>query len=284
MFYFQKGAVLRGKFFTILAIMATGKAPIITLTTDFGLTDHYVGTMKGVILSRCPNVTVVDITHGIPPFELYAGGYAIAQAVKYFPAETIHVVVVDPGVGTARKPILASACGQVFIAPDNGVLSLIYEADPSVEVREITNHELWLENPSNTFHGRDVFAPAASAIACNRTEIEQAGPVLREFEKLPDIVAEQIAPGIWRGRILSVDRFGNVITNFPPVPGARFELLSGNVPVTDFRLTFSGAPEGACFWYLGSSEYLEIGINQGHAASRLGLSHGASIMMRVTIG
>src|SRR6476469_5428090 len=139
--------------------------PIITLTTDFGLQDHYAGTMKGVILSRCPQAQIVDITHAVPPFSLYAGAYAVDQAAPFFPPGAIHVVVVDPGVGTDRKPLLVEFREQFFVAPDNGVLSLLLTRNGGGTVREITNRELWLPRPSNTFHGRDVFAPVAAALA-----------------------------------------------------------------------------------------------------------------------
>ncbi|MGH9552495.1 MAG: SAM hydrolase/SAM-dependent halogenase family protein, partial [Terriglobales bacterium] len=124
--------------------------PIITLTSDFGLQDHYVGAMKGVILNRCPQAHLVDITHDIPPFSLYAGAYAIDQTAQFFPPGAIHVVVVDPGVGTDRKPLLVEFQEQLFIAPDNGVLSLALARNGNSTARELTNRELWLPNPSST--------------------------------------------------------------------------------------------------------------------------------------
>ncbi|HMF78018.1 MAG TPA: SAM-dependent chlorinase/fluorinase, partial [Bryobacteraceae bacterium] len=130
-------------------MLSVSRPPIITLTTDFGLTDHYVGVMRGVLLSRCPDARVVDITHEIAPFSLYGGAFAVDQAAPYFPEGTIHLVVVDPGVGTARKPLLVEAMGQIFIAPDNGVLSLIAARDGNLRAREIANRDLWLPSPSN---------------------------------------------------------------------------------------------------------------------------------------
>src|SRR5450759_3383979 len=130
---------------------------IITLTTDFGLSDHYVGTMKGVILGIAPSAQIVDISHEVAPFEILDGAYTIAQAYPYFPKRTVHVVVVDPGVGTARRPILAEAAGQFFIAPDNGVLTMMYEREKH-KVRAVANERFFLPAPSRTFHGRDIFA------------------------------------------------------------------------------------------------------------------------------
>src|SRR4051794_9278243 len=134
------------------------RKPILTLTTDFGLTDHYVGVMKGVILAICPDAQIVDIGHQVSPFEIGEGAYLIAQSYAYFPKKTVHVVVVDPGVGSARRPILMEAAGQYFIAPDNGVLSMIY-AHEKAKVRLIANEKYFRKPVSRTFHGRDIFSP-----------------------------------------------------------------------------------------------------------------------------
>ena len=138
--------------------------PILTLTTDFGLTDHFVGTMKGVILGICPAAQIVDISHGVTPFEIAEGAYLIAQAWRYFPKKTVHVVVVDPGVGSARRPILVEAGGQYFLGPDNGVLSMVYLHE-KCKVRHIVNEEYFRHPVSRTFHGRDIFAPVGAHLA-----------------------------------------------------------------------------------------------------------------------
>ena len=150
--------------------------PIVTLTTDFGLADHYVGTMKGVILSRCPGAQLVDISHEIPPFSIFSAAYTIDQAALYFPPGTVHLIVVDPGVGTPRRALCAEALGHLFVAPDNGVLSLVAARDANLRARELTNRELWLRTPSATFHGRDIFAPAAAALASGSARFEDVGP------------------------------------------------------------------------------------------------------------
>src|SRR5215472_609510 len=136
--------------------------PVITLTTDYGTNDHLVGVLKGVILNILPNATLVDINHHVTPFDILDGALAIGSAYRYFPARAIHLVVVDPGVGTARRPILASGEQHYFVAPDNGVLSMVYEREPSVLVRHITAEHYFRTPISNTFHGRDIFAPVAA--------------------------------------------------------------------------------------------------------------------------
>src|SRR5262245_47634357 len=141
------------------------RKPILTLTTDFGLSDHYVGTMKGVILGICPEARIVDVSHDITPFEIGEGAYVIAQAYRYFPKKTVHVVVVDPGVGTARRPVLMEAAGQYFIAPDNGVLSMVQLRERGAKFRLVSNSKYFLPKVSTTFHGRDIFAPVAAHLA-----------------------------------------------------------------------------------------------------------------------
>jgi len=260
-------------------------SPIVTLTTDFGLVDHYVGTLKGVLLSLCPDARLVDISHEIAPYSIYSGAYTIDQAAPYFPSGTVHLVVVDPGVGTSRKPVLMEALGQYFIAPDNGVLAMIGTRDGRPRLREIANRDLWLEAPSATFHGRDVFAPVAAAIASGQATPEEVGPALTRWELLPDLDPHPVGEGRWRGKLLSVDRFGNAITNFKAsefvaVASSNFALHMGNREITEFRATFgSGAPD-LCFAYFGSSGYIEVGMNQRSAAAFLEVSPGDSIGLR----
>ena len=187
--------------------------PIVTLTTDFGLSDHFVGVMKGVILSICPRAQIVDISHAVTPFAIAEGAYLIAQAYRYFPKGTVHLVVVDPGVGTARRAILVEAAGQSFVAPDNGVLSMIYSREKHT-VRALTNDRYFLKPVSQTFHGRDIFSPVAAhraaGIGAARLGKRIADYVQPGFEK-----PQRTGARAWTGRILHVDRFGNVITNFP---------------------------------------------------------------------
>ena len=259
--------------------------PIITLTTDFGLLDHYVGTMKGVLVSRCPQARLVDISHDIPAFSILAGAYTIDQAARYFPERAVHLVVIDPGVGTARRAIVARVSGQVFVAPDNGVLSLVLQRERVGACHEITNRDLWLPDASMTFHGRDVFAPTAAALACGM-RVEDVGPEVNDIVMLEDVRARQIEDGSWQGRVLSIDRFGNAITNFDAKTFARiadapFQLALSGGQVTEFRNTFGEAGRDLCFAYFGSSGYVEVGMNQASAAGVMRISIGDSVTLRL---
>lgn len=253
--------------------------PIITLTTDFGLEDHYAGTMKGVILSRCPDAQLVDISHNLARFNLYAGAYTIDQSAPYFPPGCVHLVVIDPGVGTERKPLLVEASEQFFIAPDNGVLSLILARDPGAKVRDISNRDLWLQSASATFHGRDIFAPVAAELAAAKIKPRDVGAILAKAVVLGELEPHEVRHNHWQGMVLSVDHFGNVITNFKidkfrAALTGKFSLEAGSGRVTEARKTFAGAEPQLCFVYAGSSGYLEIGINQGDAGGHLMLKPG----------
>ncbi len=252
--------------------------PIVTLTTDFGLSDHYVGTMKGVLLSRCPTARIVDISHQNAPFSILAGAYAIDQAAPFFPPGTIHVVVVDPGVGTSRKAILVESNEQRFIAPDNGVLTLVGRRQKLGLIREISNQDLFLPNTSSTFHGRDIFAAVAGALLAKRVQPAEVGPELTVIELLEQVDPFFEPPNRWRGIVFSVDHFGNVITNL----GAKllrepFRLQIGAHEVELYAETFGTAPPGECFAYLGSSGYVEIGMKQGSAAAKLNAKPGMPV-------
>src|ERR1022692_1666067 len=153
--------------------------PILTLTTDFGLSDLYAGTMKGVILGICPRAQLVDISHQVTPFETGEGAYLIAQAYRYFPRKTVHLVVVDPGVGTSRRPILMEAAGQYFVAPDNGVLAPIYGREAH-KIRLISNEKYFLKPVSRTFHGRDIFAPVAAHLAAGAAP-SRMGKMVKDY-------------------------------------------------------------------------------------------------------
>ncbi|MBV9761258.1 MAG: SAM-dependent chlorinase/fluorinase [Acidobacteriaceae bacterium] len=261
-------------------------SPILTLTTDFGLQDHYVATMKGVILSRCPEARLVDISHDIPPFSILQAAYTIDQAAKYFPVGAVHLIVVDPGVGTPRRPVCAQALGQSFVAPDNGCLTLVAKRDPCICVRELTNRDFWLPSPSSTFHGRDIFSPVAAALAGGSARFEDLGPTLQDLELLSGLDPRQVEAGLWIATIISVDRFGNAITNlkaseFQQLSAVPFELEAGRQTVTRFAKTFGDAPPDVCFVFAGSSGYLELGMNRQSAAERLKLAPGDAVTLRL---
>ena len=245
-------------------------APLITLTTDFGLSDHYVGTMKGVILSRCPAANVVDICHGVTPFSIWEGAYTIAQAASFFPPATIHVVVVDPGVGTSRKAILVESQQQFFVAPDNGVLSF-FLADATV--RELANANLFLKAVSSTFHGRDVFAAVAGSLAAG-TPPQEVGALLQTPVTLEGMTPQSLGVNRWAARVLSVDHFGNVITNVPADRLQAVTFETGQGVLNRRYATFAQALAGEIFLYPGSSGFIEIALNQGRAADALSLLPG----------
>ena len=257
--------------------------PIVTLTTDFGLSDHYVGAMKGVILSRCPQAVLVDITHQIPAFSVLAGAYALAQAVPYFPPGIVHLVVVDPGVGTVRRPVAVRTGQQFFIAPDNGVLGMVLKGMP-FDAFEIANERAQRQPVSQTFHGRDVFAPAAAALASGDLQIEELGPRIEDLAWLENLDERQ-EQGEWRGVILSVDRFGNVTTNLEiqrhrGIRDKAFSIGLGGASIEEFASTFGIASPGVPFVYFGSSGFLEIGLNRASAAEFLRVGPGDPVTMR----
>ena len=254
--------------------------PLITLTTDFGLADHFVGTMKGVILGIAPGAQIVDISHDVQPFEVTDGAFTIAQAWRYFPKRTVHVIVVDPGVGSTRRPLLAEVAGQFFIAPDNGVLSMVL-AKEKAKVRHITADRYFLTPLSRTFHGRDVFAPVGAHVAAG-VPAARFGKLIEDYLKLALEQPTRSGKRTWTGSILKVDRFGNLITNlhideFPNVRTHAFALNVGLQSVTRLALTFTECQPGELFVLVGSSGYLEVATNQGPAAKLLGCGAGSPV-------
>jgi len=260
--------------------------PIVTLTTDFGLNDHFVGTLKGVILNIIPEANVVDICHSVQAFDILDGALALAQSYSYFPAGTVHLVVVDPGVGSARRPIMATSEAHHFVAPDNGVLSLMYAREQRLTVRHITSEHYFLQPISNTFHGRDIFAPVAGYLA-KGVDDEKFGEEITDFVRFN---APRPKPGdgnTLRGVVLRVDRFGNLITNFTPqdVP----TLLQTNVPpfkitvgkreVTAMQTNYSDGAPSELFAIVGSMGYLEIAANRGSAAQIATAGKGSEVQL-----
>ena len=260
------------------------KRPIITLTTDFGLNDHFVGTMKGAILSLAPEAEIVDICHSVQAFDILDGALTLAQAYSYFPVRTVHVVVVDPGVGSSRRPILASSERQNFVAPDNGVLSLIYAREERLSVRHITSEHYFLQPLSNTFHGRDIFAPVAAYLA-KGVDHEKFGDEITDFVRFNAPRPKVIDPKTIRGVVLKVDRFGNLVTNITPqdVPLLFqpelpvFKIVVGKSEVTSMKTNYAEGAPGEVFGILGSMGYLEIAANRGAAAQLVAAGKGAEV-------
>ena len=257
--------------------------PIITLTTDFGTNDHFVGAMKGVILDITPDAQIVDISHAVQAFDVLDGALAISQAYSYFPNGTVHVVVVDPGVGTARRPILASSDGYHFVAPDNGVLSMVYAREERIHVRHITSEHYFRVPVSNTFHGRDIFAPVAAYLA-KQVDSHKFGDDIEDYVKFAAPRPKAAGENRMRGVVLKIDRFGNLISNVTPedVPAlfaesAKFKIVVGSREVTDIRKTFSEGAPGEVFGVIGSMGYLEIVSNRASAAQITGAGKGSEV-------
>jgi S-adenosyl-L-methionine hydrolase (adenosine-forming) len=259
--------------------------PIITLTTDYGNNDHLVGTLKGVLLKINPELTIVDITHNVSPFDLLDGALTIGAAYSYFPARTIHLVVVDPGVGTNRRPLLVTAQNQYFVAPDNGVLSLIYErAHDNLVVRHATAEHYFLQPVSKTFHGRDVFAPVAAWLS-KGWQTAAMGEEIEDFQRFVLPRAKAVDGGA-QGVVLRVDAFGNIMTNFraEDLPefaqnGGGLNLKVGNHAITRLVETFASGGTDEPVAYMGSSGYLEIAINKANAARKLAIGRGTAVTL-----
>lgn len=260
--------------------------PIITLTTDFGLNDHFVGTMKGVILKIVPDAQIVDICHSVQAFDILDGALALAQAYTYFPPRTVHLVVVDPGVGSARRPIIASSEEQNFVAPDNGVLSLMYAREERLSVRHITSEHYFLQPLSNTFHGRDIFAPVAAYLA-KGVDHEKFGDEITDFVRFNAPKPKPVDSKTLRGVVLRVDRFGNLITNFTPQDAPvlfqqqapAFKIVVGKREVSTMRTNYAEGAPGEVFGILGSMGYLEIVANRGSAAQLVGSGKGTEVQL-----
>ncbi len=257
--------------------------PLVTLTSDFGLLDHFVGTMKGVILGLNPDAMIVDICHDVRSYDILDGAFTIAQAYRHFPPRTIHLVVVDPGVGTQRRPILVRTDRHTFVCPDNGVLSLVMAREEH-SVRHVTAEHYFLNPVSGTFHGRDVFAPVAGWLS-RGVEIEKFGDPVTDYIRFnapkPKILNDRLVKGV----VLKVDKFGNVITNFTPddLPllfkpdPPPFKIVAGKSEITKLNLAYASGAPGDLFAVVGSSGYLELATNRGAAARILGVDKGADV-------
>jgi S-adenosylmethionine hydrolase len=259
--------------------------PVIALLTDFGTRDHYAGTMKGVALGICPDAALVDITHDIPAHDVLSGALELAASYKYFPAGTIFLVVVDPGVGSARRGIAVESGEFKFVAPDNGVLTAVLEEHPPRRAVELSDRRFARPTISRTFEGRDRFAPAAAHLA-KGIELaalgRPAGAVHRLEIPQPLVDADRIS-----GQILREDRFGNLITNidrktFDKLAGSPLEILVGGRQIPRVVSTYADAARGEVCALFGSSDHLEIAANGGSAARELALGRGAPVTVART--
>jgi S-adenosyl-L-methionine hydrolase (adenosine-forming) len=261
--------------------------PIIALLTDFGTRDHYVGAMRGVALGICPDATLADITHDIGPQDVLGGALELAAAFRYFPHGTVFLCVVDPGVGSARRGIGAAAGGYTFVAPDNGLLTLVFDECAPARVVELTERQYARPTISRTFEGRDRFAPAAAWLA-KGTDLGALGPPVTSWQRL-DVPEPHVGSGELSGVILRVDRFGNLVTN---IDRGRLERVRGDRSITitaagqlvsGVVATYADAAPGSVCALVGSSDRLEIAVNGGSAAERLGLTCGAPVVVRFDV-
>jgi hypothetical protein len=261
------------------------RTPIITLTTDFGTNDHFVGTVKGVILETAPGACIVDISHAVQPFDILDGALTISQAYSYFPSGTVHMVVVDPGVGTERRPILVLGDRHQFVAPDNGVLSLVYDREERISVRHITAEHYFLPGVSNTFHARDIFAPVAAYLA-KGVDFTRFGEEITNFTRFAAPRPKPVDEHTLRGIVLKVDRFGNLITNitpndapklFEPTPPAFKITIGAKGAITRICRNYSEVNTGEPFAILDSMGFLEIAVSRGSAYQLLGTGKGAEV-------
>ncbi|MBZ0220804.1 MAG: S-adenosyl-l-methionine hydroxide adenosyltransferase family protein [Candidatus Methylomirabilis sp.] len=256
---------------------------IITLTTDFGLKDPYQGAMKGAILSINPGVRIVDITHLVQPGNILEGAFVLLGASRYFPEKTIHVAVVDPGVGGDRKPILVETRRFFYIGPDNGLLSPSVREDGILRAVELTNRELFRDEVMSTFHGRDIFGPVAAHLSLG-AKPEETGQALDKILALdlPKTVPEK---GGLRGEVVYIDSFGNLITNIrredlSALDGTAVEVTVKNAALTGLKKTYAMVEKGAATALIGSTGYLEVAVNRGNAAEALGARVGDTVAVR----
>jgi len=259
--------------------------PVIALLSDFGVVDHYAGTMKGVMLGICPDVSLVDITHGIAAHDVLEGALQLAAAYKYFPAGTIFLAIVDPGVGSARRGIAAEAGDYRFVAPDNGVLTAVLADLPPRRVVELTERRYARPTVSRTFEGRDRFAPAAAWLA-KGVQLTALGRPVADYHRLdiPRPVAEDDAI---RGEVIRVDGFGNLVSNIDRrllekfAHGRPLAITAGGRSVGRMVAAYADIPAGEVCALFGSTDHLELAANAGSAAERLLLSRGAPVEIRL---
>ena len=261
---------------------------IVTLTTDFGASDHYVGAIKGVILKLNPEATIIDISNSVNSYDILDGALTIAQTYSYYPSDTIHMVIVDPGVGTNRRPLLVTTEKHHFIAPDNGVLSLVYEREERLNVRHITAEHYFLQPISNTFHGRDIFAPCAGWLS-KGVEAHKFGDEITDFARFGAPKPKPSTPQILKGVILKADKFGNLITNITAkdlpkmfeATAPTFKLVCGQKEVTTRRDAYAQGMHQEVFAIIGSMGYLELASNRGSARTLCAADRGSEVGIMV---
>ena len=259
---------------------------IITLMTDFGTSDHYVGVMKGVILNINPQIEIVDITHTIPPQDIHGAAFLIDSAHRYFPTGTIHVIVVDPGVGSERRAIVCQTETAYFVCPDNGILTHILRNEERVHTVAVENSAYFLPQVSNTFHGRDIFAPVAAHLS-RGVPIDKLGSPVAQPVQL-SVPTPQITDKAVIGHIIWIDSFGNLVTDISheileSLEGRdRVVIHAGSATIGRLNRSYAESAVGEVLAIVGSFNRLEISINQGNAAQVLGLKRGDRVTICMT--
>jgi hypothetical protein len=259
--------------FTDSTDTVTDRSGAITLTTDFGRADIYVGVMKGVIAEIAPAARVVDLTHDIQPFDAVEAAFQLAAAFRWFPRGAVHVVVVDPGVGASRDIVAMAAGGHLFVAPDTGILAPIADREGCDRIVRVTEPRYFLPAVSRTFHGRDVFAPVAAHLS-RGVGLDELGPEIAGLRPL-DTAGPAAVPGGVRGAVIRWDHFGNLVTNIPADALPESPLVRiGDRSLRGLSATFSDVPAGEPLAYVGSFGFLEIAVHRGDARRRLRVRRG----------
>lgn len=255
---------------------------VITLLTDFGTRDPYVASMKGIILGINPKVKIVDITHQIPPQDILEAAYTLFASYKYFPKGTIHIIVVDPGVGGRRKIIALKTKDYIFIAPDNGVLSLVLQKEQIREIVEVTNRKYFLKPVSDTFHGRDIFSPVATYLS-KGIPLRNFGRRIQRIKEL-EIAKPEVKKGKLVGRIIHIDRFGNLVTNIDreilsklKIKNEKVKIEIGKRKIVGVKRSYVSVRKGKILALFGSSGFLEISVNLRSASKILGIKRGETV-------
>jgi S-adenosyl-L-methionine hydrolase (adenosine-forming) len=256
---------------------------VVTFTTDFGLSDAFVGIMHGVVLNIQPDTRIVDVCHSITSYDIFDGAWTIAQAYRFFPPRTVHVVIVDPGVGGTRRPIVVETEDYIFVAPDNGILSLIEARESKFVVRHVTAERYFLQPVSQTFHGRDIFAPVAGWLSKGAAPSE-FGAEIADYVRAPLPQVERVGENSLRGVVVKVDKFGNLITNIAEsdvletsAKGSPVNILISGQTLTRICRSYAEGGEDEVFAIIGSSGYLELAAKQASAAEKLAASVGSPV-------
>lgn len=263
------------------------RSGVISLLTDFGNQDAYVGIMKGVIAGINPGAHIIDICHNVPPHDVFSGAYLLSASYNYFPKGTIHVAVIDPGVGSARGIVCVETQDYLFLAPNNGLLSFIARKERLKNIIHVTRSKYFLPSPGHTFHGRDIFAPVAAHLS-RGIKTRQLGVKIDQLERLDIPEPRFKKPGQLEGQIIAIDRFGNLITNITRTHGESLaldqknrEVIIGKKKILGLSKAYADVSDGKPLTLIGSAGFLEISVNQGNAQKYFNVDRGSKISIRL---